>query len=469
MGIPFYKFDQSAFRDSLRDEYLLPVARWFLWEPGNAYLLPQASGSSWECAMAMEFLVGLEGKCQLEASLAKQIKTKCVQTAGWLMDQVVEEANGGKSWDGAQWDTAVVLRAIIQVFGKWSAEFSEARRDELLTLREDVGTWLVGRVMKWNDDARYFAGPPDLAQVLNTLILLRDQDAEVLAKCESRAGHTGEDGSIDDAARLLIALSEPVSVTSAGDPPETVVLHHWVDAFNTGEVMDALSRFARVSFRQATESQKAHQLRAKELVMQSLRYVECNQQSEGTWGGVVDTCGTLYYYLMVALRLENCDHQDHVVFKALRWMCDENQTLPDGSFLHSAYPTVFYALALLEAYENWALGRKSAAEVYDVALWLAPNLVAHERTRRLELELRHEDLSKRVAQLNEQHTLIALRETSLLVGAIGIVLVIVVLLVSRSLEVSIVVMQPSTFWGVFLGGLTLTGMAIGGIRRFAAR
>ena len=55
---PFYEFSSNIFRNELLMEYIIPVAKWFMVDDKpSGYLLPQASGSFWECSLAIDFLL----------------------------------------------------------------------------------------------------------------------------------------------------------------------------------------------------------------------------------------------------------------------------------------------------------------------------------------------------------------------------------------------------------------------------
>lgn len=205
------------------------------------------------------------------------------------------------------------------------------------------------------------------------------------------------DEVLDEMARLVIAMMEVAETTAVDGNFRTCF---WVDAFNTAEVLEGLSAYVGYCEARAT-GRPGHFRQCREAVIEAIRYLETSQV-DGTWGGVADTCGTLLGYLRVVAQTDRVGFEDHVVFKALRWMCDEKQALDDGSFLHTTYVTVFYALAIWEAYSVWPLGHRTTPEVYDIALWSTPVQSTQERSHRLELQIRLEDTEAALGRLAQR-------------------------------------------------------------------
>lgn len=420
--------------------------------------------------MAMEYLVGLtEATSAVEAD-SREIENRTVATTRWLTSQARTESDGAINWDGTQWDTAVTLRAIIVAHEKYPGSFADAERTFLDALEEGATKWLVGCVVSWHMETesrgRYLAGPADLAQVLIALMVLNERSPRRVERVQAAFGFTADASAIDEAVRVLLAQANSERISADSDRGDSEEFHYWVDAFNSGEVIDALTRYYLVYHESNSAASRGYSVRARDLSLECLRFMECTQ-SEGTWGGIADTCGTLYYYLLVGSRLKSFNYQDHIVFKALRWMCDGNQSMADGSFLHSSYTTVFYALALLEAFRNWELGRRSSAEVYDVALWLAPNLVSHERSRRLELELRLEDSLAKERRLQDAALRGRLRFRSVVASALGAVstVLLTVIFGAANLSASSEIVDSGVFWGILGIGAVVVPLGVSAYRK----
>jgi hypothetical protein len=456
-----YEFGRGAFREELMESYLLPVAEWLLGEDSTPYLLPQHSGSNWECALAIQFLLNLDASAAVDSEMRYRIQSKCVQTARWMIGQATDEGPGKCSWDGVSWDTAVCSRVLLSVQSRFSTQFAEEEKKVAEERLRSSVRWLVEKSLNWNRDVRYSGGPPDLGQVLLTLTVIAETEPDLLRAAERAEGI--EDGRciIDHVARVVLAMEERTTVEAQDGP---ISLSFWVDCFNSSEVVEGISAYLAYCASPHRWGSESYEAECKKIIRQCVRYIEVNQSGDGTWGGVADTCGTLLGYLRVTSSIVGVDPENHVVFKAVRWMCDEKQSMRDGSFLHTSYVTVFYALALWECYEGWALALKSTTEVYDIALWGSPFQSTAERSRRLELELQLEDVEVTLERFQDS------RNTWLtfLVGAatfIGVLLLeLLVLNWAGALTVTlgISVKNPGQFWTVAAVGVSVAIAVPGG-------
>jgi len=357
----FYQFGLDTFREQLFENYVTPAAHWFLGEKSHAYLLPQISGSNWECALALEGLIEILANPDMSiADRTAEIEAKCIQTVRWLIGQISEPSDSMSNWDGVTWDTAICIRAILKAEKQFADVWSVSDKKKIAVTRQTSTRWLIYSCKHWDIDIRYPAGPPDLAQILHTLSILNAYHPEMIKELEAEA----EIGSVNDEptsiriVRLLLAMRQPASITLSDGEIQTCF---WVDCFNTSEVLEGLTSFL-VSI-EGTDDKSLIKIKRqiKESIFQGIQYLECNQV-DGTWGGVADTCGALYGYLRVTTMMTDLDPKDHLVFQALRWMCDEKQAMADGSFLHTSYVTVFYFMAILEAYRDWELGKKGGVK-----------------------------------------------------------------------------------------------------------
>lgn len=468
MGKPLYEFGPGPFRDELLVEYILPAASWFMRDPSSAYLLPQASGSAWECSLAIEYLLSISRAGLFDSALQPTVDTRTVATARWMMQQLRTDGVAGRHWDGAPWDTAVVLRAVLHTWDAYASSFSAAEVVAIESAVKDVILWLGMRVSGWGAETRYWGGPPDLAQVLYTLIDVSERDPSIIRAIESKLGYPAEKSLIDDAARMLLSMVE-TGLRLAPDDSQ-VKVSFWVDAFNSSEVIDALSKY--VDFRESRLgwAKVSYEGAAKKHIIQCIRFIECTQ-SQGSWGGVADTCGTLYGYMAVMRRMKRSDHQDHVIFKGLRWMCDVNQSFDDGSFVHSTYVTVFYALALWEIYSGWPLAGRPGSEVYDVSLWKMPNVVSSERSVLLEMEILHDELGREYEGLKRSVGEAEANRRSMYIGLGVFTAVLFVVWASGSLSVdtTMEIKDAGTFWAIVAIGLGAIPPAIAGFRAISLR
>jgi len=458
---PFYDFGSAPFRDELLAAFVLPAARWFLRDESSQYLLPQASGSNWECSLAIDFLLHVATADTLPEGLRDEIDQKSLATVSWLLTQMTKEGPSAASWDGVSWDTAVCVRTLLRVRQRYEAQLDSDLTKKIDRSIDQAVNWLVVESLHWDTEQRYAGGPPDLAQVLHTLIVVGDERRELLLSAELAAGVAEQESVIDQIARILLAMEERDRIsTASGD----VDVSFWVDAFNSSEVLEGLAMYLKHCESPRAWGTTRHRDDCMAAVYRCLRFIELNQ-SDGTWGGVADTCGTLYGYLRVLSMLRDVGHEDHVVFKALRWMCDEKQAMADGSFLHTSYVTVFYALALWQAYETWPLAGKRGAEVYDIALWNTPANTTAERSLRLEIQISLEDAQRALRTLQasraHQQRLVA----AALVSLISVLIATAVLIGSHSLTVHGnlhgSIRKADLFWAIVAVAVPVTSSAVG--------
>jgi hypothetical protein len=379
----FFDADARPLRDVLLGRYITPTARWLLGSVNSPYLLPQAANSNWECALGIEFLLNIRSELN-DAELVDAIPLKVSQTARWMMDQAVTDADGMLSWECVTWDTAVCVRALMRTINELPQQFSTAEIRRVESVSQKALSWLVTRFRSWEREIMYPFGPADVAQILEALVYVNTHAPELIeglpaSEPDSHLLPWPEATVIDEIAAYLVTAKEDLPPNMiAIDPPEAVAF--WSDFFQSGEVIDCLASYLRYCRRSVFHDE------CRRLMVTCIRYFE-RHQVDGKWGAHADTCRALYGYLRATHAIPEAGQEDHLVMKALRWMCDEKQTFSDGSFLHTPFVTVFYAAALWEAYVHWPLAAKPVNTVYDVALWSAPVRATEERGLRLALQI----------------------------------------------------------------------------------
>jgi hypothetical protein len=378
----FFDPELPALKDVLLERYLKPAARWLLGSTDSPYLLPQAANSSWECALAIWYLLDLRTTLSEDDPLSEEIRSKTAQTARWILDRAESSADGSMHWEGVTWDTAVCVRSGLRVLRELPDSFSDAEQQRGKEICASALEWLLARFEVWDRAIIYPYGPADVAQILETLLYVQREWPQLLDVKSGPLAKIPE--AIDEIAAYLLAAKEEMA-TGQNQAQGPEALAFWSDFFQSGEVIDCLSQYARYV---DTPDRRAS---CEEHVFHCIRYFELNQVN-GQWGAHVDTCRALYGYLRATHVIPVARQENHIVLKALRWMCDDKQTFSDGSFLHSPFVTVFFAAALWEAYAHWPLAKRSVGEVYDVALWSAPVRATEERGLRLALEIEREQL-----------------------------------------------------------------------------
>lgn len=449
---PFYEFSNNIFRNELFKEYIIPVAKWFMVDDKpSGYLLPQASGSFWECSLAIDFLLRVSA-VESQHELNRLIEPKVVNTTRWIVDSLFEEGLDEMSWDSAPWDTAVALRSVINCINQYPNSFTDEEKARIDMSTAKIVRWLIKQGVNWKSAEGYLtADSTDLAVTLSVLIRVKERyNEDYFAR---------ENIEIEAAIKTIVLMLLQCANTEIEKHNSDIKPENWGSVFNIGEVICGLSSY--VLFREADDSIKGA---TQEAILEGLKYIEKAQSSGGiTDNSVADSCGILWSYFVTSKAVCEYGHDDIMVFKSLCWMCDSNKVLVDGSFLHTSYATVFYALSLIEAYETWELGRKPTNEVYHMVVWLNPNIETTERARRLDLELKQKRNSEELSQL--KYSLInknAIFNTILIVILL-IIITLVILQACKAINISIKFWDFSLLFSI----LSVSIITISGIGKIA--
>lgn len=398
MARSFYNANDILFKDFLWTDYIFPAINWFADNENNCdntFLLPKSSGSIWECALSVDFVLrSINDHMFGDIALKLDYQNRCLNTIKWMLDSIPDNGN---NWEEAQWDTAITIFVIVKHIELIDDNCSKDEKHNYYDRIQKVIDWLVSRISYWqSDDARYMAGLSDLSQVLLTLISVQDKFSNYYLQIEKRHS-SGNDAYniIDSACRILLQMASKINATYYnGKEVVTEELICWGDIADSAAILHALTKYYNWKSEGILAGQQKDNANLLDklsiCIVKALRFIEVNQ-AEGHWGSVANSVVTFHNYMCTVGANKHFDFQDQVVFKALRWVCDCNQTLTDGSLLHSSYVTSFYALSLYEAYSTWDLSNQKISYVYDFTLWLAPNASSEERTRRLMLELQLRD------------------------------------------------------------------------------
>lgn len=435
---PFYEFSDNIFRDELFNEYIIPVAKWFMVDDKpSGYLLPQASGSYWECSLAIDFLLCISG-INNQYELNRLIEPKVVNTTRWIVDSLLEEGQDEMSWDSAPWDTAVALRSVINCINQYQKSFTDEEKRKVDSYTAKIVRWLIKQGINWKSAEGYLtADSTDLAVTLSVLIQVKkqyDKNYFIQEKIE-----------IDKVIQSIVSMLLQCANTEIVETNTNIKPENWGSVFNIGEVICGLSSYVLFAEEDDMNLKKATQ----DAILSGIKFIEKIQGNGGiTNNSVADSCGILWSYLATLKAFPEYDHDDIMVFKSLCWMCDSNKVLVDGSFLHTSYATVFYALSLVEAYETWELGRKPTNEVYHMVVWLNPNIETTERARRLDLELKQKNSNEEIIGL--KYLLMsknALFNTALIIIFL-LIIVTAILHVCGAVKISIIFLDYSLIFSI---------------------
>lgn len=442
---PFYDFGKNIFRNELWVEYIDPVVRWFLLDEDKhtGYLLPQISGSIWECSLAIDFLLRVYVE-STDQTLKDVIETKCINTSRWMISCLKSEENAGeKSWDSAPWDTAVALNSLSNCIEFFSKKYTDEEKRQFYESAVQIARWLVSQSSNWKSPDGYLtADATDLSVTLTVLLNLLEHKNVLSIPSDMDLAK-----SIDDIANMLLQCVEEDNDEGA------LVLSNWGNLFNVAEVICGLADYYKWNDI-SDDRKKIVSIAIKE----GLLYIESINKSGDSpdINSVADSCGILWCYLKASRAFPEFDHNDIMVFKSLCWLCDSNKVMSDGSFLHSSYVTIFYALSLIEAYDTWKLGNKSTNEVYHLVVWLNPNIEITERAKRLDLELRNKNSEKELLSIKDDVRDGKIYKYTVLTIIVGIIISIIVLQMTGTMTIfEIKINELSTFFEIISISLVL--------------
>lgn len=180
----------------------------------------------------------------------------------------------------------------------------------------------------------------------------------------------------------IVHSAKLIELTTDGKTEQVLVWDEGV--FGTAETIVSLSRYVTSNATAVNHNLKKDIL---DLIGQGLRFIEL-QQRDGRWGIEEETAVALRSYIIGHKAWgKPLEPEPHIVFKALRYLCDEKTVFLDGSIAHEMEPTIYYALALIETLKGWKLqdglcDNKPAIELYDFILWNTPARSTYERLLR---------------------------------------------------------------------------------------
>lgn len=391
----FTSYPSEDLADVLLDHHLLPTARWLLGTEttlSSEYLLPQAANSNWECALAVWYLLDLYPKLDKDDALRAQIQSKVPATISWMVHRTLPE-DLGQSWEHVTWDTAICIRSVLRAVGCFPKAFSNSEQQLIDATAVNVMAWMFDRFAHWNTDVLYPFGPADVAQICDATVYLAGVNRRLLDRAATMANEASVEVVLERMVMYLMAQSEQKALAVVSGP---AIQPHafWGDVFQSSEVAEALVGYlgfvSTSQFKGSCDISLVRRCRAA--VVDVFRYLE-DHQADGRWGGHAETCRAMQAYLRCSTAIPEISPQPEVVLKGIRWMCDPKQAFDDGSFLHTTYATVFYALALWQVYDTWPPAGDAVIHVYDRALWATAVHSSVERGRRLELEIQCAHLS----------------------------------------------------------------------------
>ncbi len=403
MSLPF-RPDRSLHAE-LVDHYLCPALDWLTdaQDEKTAVALPVRLGSIWETAHVVMLL--LYAKPLLEGCGAfKEIYTDRIDSCIEFLRNRARRDAFSVNWDRGLYDTAVVIRALLAYAQTMEDELG---RDELLELASRGMIWLCQEVEGWEDE-RYTLSIGDLAEALRTVLLwqqiLHMPFNTYLHKQGIDNVHPVLDDFIVDYLLRIVGPTVGGSLQAESDSVEKEPVGRDVGVHGIAEAIFSFVDYYNDRQNSGTGEQE-RMTRIIQTIQQSVRFLE-KEHVDGSWGLPDMTAYALTAYLQGHSIWERIKPEAHIVFKSIRWLCDDKQFFRDGSVLHSLNHTIYFAMALLQVCNQWlsseTLSIMPVIDLYDLMVWQMPARTSAERAQRLEIQGQLEQVEFRVRNLENR-------------------------------------------------------------------
>jgi hypothetical protein len=422
--LPFEPFTETL-QSIIRKKYITRVYKW-LQGKHDGSILAEESNSNWECALTIMFFIDIHSIFDAnneEKEFCEKVPSLCADVARHLILRKIVVSPQFVCWDRVTWDTAVVVKALLKTLKSYPDKFSDGDKKDILNSVYKAMHWLFMRFEKWETEVKYPFGPADVAQILITTVYLKENFPVEYQKILKEYSFKNKDTHIEEEiCRYLIQRKETIKRV-IGEIEERTAW--WGDFYQTAETLESLAIYYSASSKSG-EQKQALMNEIENTSKEVFRFIEHNQSEDGMWGTHVDTLRTLYVYIKATKLLPFINSEPHLVFKALRWICDEKQCFDDGSFLHTMFLTIFMCEAFVEVHNSWPLSKFSIAKVYDDVLWESPMRTSPERTRRFVAEM---DVQKLSVKLKDTQSKLSTKDKVLFTVSITFITSLVIFFV----------------------------------------
>jgi len=386
---------EMPFCESVKNKYLMSGLKWIgdFRDPDSNQLLSVKTGSMWGLGYGLLCLAKAKTLFLNDGSFPGIFDEKAENAIRLLCNKILQGENTC-CWENNIWDTAVICRALSESERNYPRL---GKQLNLFLIIEKSLRWLADQVVKWKI-LRYVQGIPDISQILRTFILARMYFPELVNKIDKEKKADLESGTIiNELLDEIMHSLEKKSELYNGHAEDIITWDD--DVFSTADAVIGLSKV--ISSPNLVSEEKLGQI--KEILKPAIRYLEL-EQIDGRWGIEETTSMALRAYLLGCNALGvSMQPEPHIIFKAVRYLCDSKIFFADGSVAHEMEPTIYLLLALIDVIEVWKLpdglcDRRPVIELYDYVIWNTPTRSTHERTLRFQAQT-EADLLRR----NQEH------------------------------------------------------------------
>ncbi len=368
--------------ETIKTQYLMDALKWIgdFRDPLSTNLLGAKTGNIWGVGYGLLCLLKSRHTFFSDDEFPGDFDTKAHNAVRFLLDK----ASFGQhycNWDDNIWDTSVVCRALLHYLDIYPTCVD---RGKIVDFCGKAMRWLYNQA-ETSDIRRYSLGMPDSSQMLRTFVLAKS----LIQRDDAISAHFPLDDAIQALVNEIIHSVEVKNQLYEGESEEIAVWDD--DVFSTSDVIISLSRYIQVERSLISQSNPDRWNEIFTLLQSAIRYLEL-EQVDGRWGIEETTTITLQAYVLGnSIMGEDQSPEPHIVFKAIRYLCDPKTVFSDGSIAHKLEPTIYMIQAFLEVLENWELpndiiAEKSVHELYDFIIWNTPTRSTHERVRRMKIQ-----------------------------------------------------------------------------------
>ncbi|HET7120118.1 MAG TPA: hypothetical protein VFI17_02560 [Solirubrobacterales bacterium] len=343
------------------------------------------------------------------------IASRAAAAARWLADAADHHDDGSCCWDHSAWDTAAVIRALALVLSEqrtrkilaatgWEAKVKE---------RMLAGTrWLLARFRDAeNGTVLARLNPAEYAEVGRTVAELAVWDRAATEAVTVEAVGSGIDDVVASICQTLARRrSERMIEVRTEDGSSEIATIWWGDFMGTSEVLRFYAAVNRALLAGSLELPPILGQTIRESVAKCLLLIE-HSHFDGLWGAYLDTIALLGAYVEIGEsreglfaeigREEGLAAQARIVFRVIRWMCDPTQRAADGSVLHTAFLTTFFAQAMVDVASLWRFSSDSIAVVYDEICLLTEAGVSEHRAEQIKALLDRDEARRQLEEARE--------------------------------------------------------------------
>lgn len=454
---------ETSFTETITTKYLKDAIFWVgdFHDPSSEHLIGEKTGNVWGVGYGLSCLLQYKQLSKQDNDLPGNFEEKTHNACRYLISKA-SSGDNYSNWDENVWDTAVICRALLRYLDN---NPNATEKINIINLCCTSIKWLHEQI-KYRQEKKFNIGIPDISQVLRTFIYAK-KSTELKCCSQPRAKTTYlflEDG-IKELVNDLLYSSEPTQEINDGEKEQVITWND--DIFETADAIISLSHFVQLYHDNKLPIPEEKKL--IETIKLALRYLEI-EQVDGRWGIEESTTVALRAYVIGWKTIgEGQAPEPHIVFKAIRYLCDSKTIFPDGSIAHKMEPTVYLIQAFIDILENWALPdnlmiNNNIHELYDYIIWNTPTRSTIERVRRMQIESEKNLLQQKIEEDKKKsddmvRIIIRLRALLFLFGwfLMGYILACRLGFINASWNVWILKNIEVKDWGVLLTFLTLWG------------